>query len=403
MPADPSVVSDPVPGVHPRVAYQGEPGAFSEEALIAWFGSGPAPVPCRDFNAVLEAVIGGEVEYALLPIENTLAGSVGAACDAFLKVEVDVVGEVVHPVRHQLLGLPGASFAALRSVRSHPVALDQCRRFLAAHGHLEVRAVDDTAGAARDVRDRGDPTRAAVASEGAGARYGLVPLATDIQDRADNQTRFWVLRGWATPVPPLGPPPHRSLVVFETENRPGALVRVLRTLSENGLNLAALTARPADQPWSYRFLAEVDGDLGSGAHAAALTEARSHTLDLRVLGPYSVLHTDEVGGRKPTPQHEAGPAEAASQIREAIDRVDTALIRLLARRRALAAQVQEVRLGTGGLLRDPVREAAVLRRVAAEARDQGLPEEAVRQIYWRVVEACHPGAGAGVSNPGSES
>lgn len=383
--------TDAPPTAAPRVAYQGEPGAFSEEALFAWFGAAARPEPQRDFATVLGAVAAGEVDFGVLPVENTLAGSVAAACDAFLRVEVDVVGEIVHPVRHHLLGLPGARLDDLRTVRSHPVALDQCRRFFARHPHLQVVAAEDTAGAAREVRDVGDPTRAAVASAGAGERYGLAALASDLQDRPDNQTRFWVLRGWGTPVPPRRPGPHRSLLVFETRNRPGALVRVLRALSEAGLNLTALTARPADEPWSYRFLAEVDGDLAGGPGGEAVAEARAHTLDLRVVGPYRVLHT----GDAPPPEA-ADPATRAAHLREAIDRIDGAVVRLLGRRRELARAVQELRTDGGGLVRDPGREAAVLRNVAAEARERGLPEEAVRQIFWRIVEACHPG----VSEPG---
>ncbi|MEQ9569426.1 MAG: prephenate dehydratase domain-containing protein [Longimicrobiales bacterium] len=386
MPA-PSTVPDTDVAHSPRVAYQGEPGAFSEEALRFWFGPDADPAPSRDFGAVLAAVIAGDVDFGVLPVENTLAGSVAAACDAFLRVEVDVVGEIVHPVRHQLLALPGATLDDLRSVRSHPVALDQCRRFFARNPELEVVAVDDTAGAARDVRDVGDPSRAAVASAGAGERYGLATLASDLQDRPDNQTRFWVLRGWGTPVPAPRSGARRSLLVFETHNRPGALVRVLRTLSEAGLNLAALTARPADTPWCYRFLAEIDGDLTEGAGADAVDEARNHTLELRVVGPYPVAHTGEAG----LDTGPADPGEEAARIREAIDRIDGAILRLLGRRKGLATAVQALRTDDGGLLRDPAREAAVLRRAAAEARARGLPEESVRQIFWRIVEACHPG------------
>lgn len=367
----------------PRVGYQGEPGAFSEGALRRWFGPESEPVPLTDFGTVLSQVRSGAVDFAILPVENTLAGSVAAACDAFLGAEVDVVGEVVEGIRHQLLALPGVALDEVRRVTSHPVALDQCRGFLGRHPTIEVEVGRDTAGAARALRDSGDRTAAAIASEGAGERYGLTVVASDIQDRADNQTRFWVLRGWGTPQPATRSGPRHSMLVFETANRPGALVRVLRGLGEAGLNLRALTARPADEPWRYRFIAEVEGDLTVGAGATAVAAARPHLARSRVVGPWSVLTSD------------AAPCPAAEEVdatscRRGIDAIDVALVRLLSQRRELARRTQALRTGSGGILRDPAREAEVLRRAALEARAAGLPEEPVRQLFWKVIEACHP-------------
>lgn len=372
----------------PSVGYQGEPGAFSERALRRWFGPSARAVPLPDFETVLARVRTGEVDFAILPVENTLAGSVAAACDAFLRTEVDVAGEVVEPIRHQLLALPGVDASALRRVSSHPVALDQCRLFLGRHPELRVVTGTDTAGAARAVAEEGDPLAAAIASEGAADRYGLEIVARDIHDRPDNQTRFWVLRSWGAPKAPAQPGAGHSMLVFETRNAPGALVRVLRELAEAGLNLRALTARPADEPWCYRFIAEVEGDLTAGSGAVAVSSAAPHMIRSRVVGPWTVRGPGEPDGVAP-------PHADAAGCRRAIDAVDRALVRLLAQRRDLAARTQSLRTGGGDLLRDPAREAEVLRHAAAEARAVGLPEESVRQLFWRVIETCHPAVSEG--------
>ena len=378
-----------------RVAYQGEPGAFSEAALRRWFGERPEAVPLPDFETVLDRVRSGAVDYAVLPVENTLAGSVAAACDAFLRAEVDVVGEVVEPIRHHLLALPGVALDEIRTVSSHPVALDQCRRFLADHPHIEVVTGTDTAGAARAVAEGGDRSRAAIASAEAGERYGLEVVVSDIQDRPDNQTRFWVLRSWDTPLPAPTTGPTHSMLVFETANAPGALVRVLRAIGEEGINLRALVARPADEPWRYRFIAEVEGDLTTGSGARAMAAAHPHMERSRVVGPWAAVGPEGPGAPP------SAEVDAAS-CRRAIDAIDVALVRLLAQRRALARRTQRLRTGDGAILRDPAREAEVLRNAAHEARAAGLPEESIRQLFWRVIEACHPVAGETVSGGAAE-
>jgi prephenate dehydratase len=388
-----------------RVAYQGEPGAYSEEALRAWFGPGVEPEPMRDFESLVGQVAEGRVPFGVLPVENTLAGAVGAACDAFLDADVDVVGEIVHPVRHCLLAREGTGLESVGRVLSHPVALAQCRRFLARHPWMEPVAVHDTAGAARAVAEGREAGAAAVASCAAGARYGLQVLARDLQDRDDNQTRFWVLAGWGRPVSEPGgdrsaaaaaePSRRKSLLAFETRNRPGALVRVLRALADAGLNLTALTSRPGGDPWTYRFLAEVEGDLTTGPGAEAVEDARGHALTLRRLGPFEVLHTGHAEGASGALARRAtllpDPEAALAEVRRGIDDVDAALVRLLARRRALAREAQARRTTVGLPLRDPAREARVLRRAVELGREHGLPDEAVRQVFWSVVGLCVPG------------
>lgn len=272
-----------------RVAFQGELGAFSEEAVHRLFGEGVIPVPCRDFAEVGRAVTSGEVDFGVLPIENSLAGSVIGSYDVLAGGELRIVGEVITPIHHCILGLPGATLESLRRIISHPVALAQCTRALRGLAHVEAVAVYDTAGAARDVSVEGDPTVAAIAGARAAGRYGLKILAHDIEDRDDNQTRFLAV----IPVgDPVRSPSHpgtgtmKTALLLEVSNEPGALLRILAPFANRGLNLSKLESRPAGEPWSYRFFLEFDADAANPNANAALDEVRSVTLRLLVLGSY---------------------------------------------------------------------------------------------------------------------
>lgn len=173
----------------PDVAYQGEPGAFSELAARVLFRDGFTTLPRRRLQAVADAVVRGAARFGIVPVENSTVGSVSGAYDVLASGPLAVVAEVVLPVRHALLAPEGATLDDVQGVRSHPVALAQCDEFLEAHG-MEARASHDTAGAAREVAEAGDTAVAAVAARPAGRRYGLEVLADGIQDCPDNRTRF---------------------------------------------------------------------------------------------------------------------------------------------------------------------------------------------------------------------
>jgi prephenate dehydratase len=375
------------------VAFQGEPGAYSDEAAQAWFGDDAETLPRRDFRDVAAAVTSGEAGYGVFPVENTLVGSVGPALDALLETELEIVGEVVRPIRHCLLALPGATVEGLKKVLSHPVALGQVQRFLTERPHLEAVAVHDTAGAARLVAEGGDKTVGAVAAEAAAKRYGLVVLARDLQDRADNSTRFYVV----TPPDKVGKTPAlatpKTLVVFETGDRPGALVEVLQAFARRGLNLSRLESRPGRLPWTYRFVAEVMADLRSGDGAVGLEEVRTRAMTVVVRGPFAaaagIAPEDKGAADVPIPEMEPWQ-DRLERTRSAINDVDEALIQLLAERMRLARRAQGLRTegGMGGV--DPGREAKVLRLAGERARKAGLPEEPVRDVYWRIVALCTP-------------
>jgi prephenate dehydratase len=282
-----------------RVAFQGELGAYSDEALRRFFGEAAEPVPCRDFDGVGERVTAGTADYGLLPIENSLAGSVVGSYDVLAARDLRVFGEIVSPIHHCLLGLPGAGRDGLRRVLSHPVALAQCTRFFRDHAAVDAVSYYDTAGAARAVAMQADPGVGAIASRLSAARYGLEVLASDIEDRPDNQTRFLVVaRPGAAPVHerfrrPAPEADTRTALLAETANEPGALVRILLPFAERGVNLVKLESRPGSEPWTYRFFVELEGGAGAGRVAEALEEARRSATALRVLGSYARWRAEE--------------------------------------------------------------------------------------------------------------
>jgi prephenate dehydratase len=265
-----------------RVAYQGDPGAFSEEAVRALFPEAEAS-PHRTLREAFDAVTGGAARYGVVPVENSQAGSINETYDLLAAYGVWIVAEVVVDVAHALLALPGTRLEDVRVVSSHPLALAQCQEFLAGLG-AEVVAVFDTAGAARRIADQQRMGEAAVASERAAELYGLEILATGIQTDPGNRTRFAAI---ATDPHSLGDPDKTSLT-FSTRDVPGALVRCLRPFADRGLNLSKLESRPlgGGEPWRYRFFLDVDAGLEDPELRAALEDLERHAAVVRVLGSY---------------------------------------------------------------------------------------------------------------------
>lgn len=272
----------------PKVAFQGEMGAYSEEAVRSWFGEDVTPVPSSSFDEVTTAVSTGQCDFGLIPIENTLSGTVVGGLDALAESQLEVVGEVIRPIRHCLLGVPGAKKEGLVSALSHPVALAQCRGFFKRNPGIDPVVVYDTAGAAREIRDEGDPARAAIAGRRAAELYGLEILEEELQDRDDNQTRFLLVRrltaaGSGAPASAAT----KTAILFETLNQPGALLKVLQPLAAHGVNLTNLHSRPGGSPWTYRFFAEIEGPESAAQVQAALREAEAVTSSFRVLGSFA--------------------------------------------------------------------------------------------------------------------
>lgn len=247
----------------------------------------------RTFAAVFAALEGGAAGAAVVPVENSTAGAVADVYDLLLGHEsLVIVGEAILPVRHCLLGPPGARLEDVREARSHPQALAQSEEFLRAGG-IEVREAYDTAGAARDVRDLGDPRVAAIASRRAADQLGLAVLAEDIQTASDNSTRFFVLArrddpGVATAMTPAhreGAP--KTSLVFASDDRPGALVRALQPFATAGVNLAKIESRPSrERPWTYVFYLDIHGDIAESPAREAFALLRTCCAWVRVLGTY---------------------------------------------------------------------------------------------------------------------
>jgi prephenate dehydratase len=270
------------------VGYQGEPGAYSEEAVRQLFRDARAE-PRRTLRQIFADVRGGELDHGVVPLENSQAGSINETYDLLADGDVFVVGEAVISVDHALLALPGTTLEQVRRVASHPQALAQCQDFLAALD-AEIVPVYDTAGAALRIANERREGEAAVASERAAELYGLEVLARRIQDSSPNFTRFAAV---STDPEPLGPADKTSLV-FGTAHAPGALYRSLRPFAERGLNLTKLESRPlADAPWQYRFYLDVEAGSGDPALAEALDELGRDARFVRVLGSYPRWRDEE--------------------------------------------------------------------------------------------------------------
>ncbi|HEY9854741.1 MAG TPA: prephenate dehydratase [Stenomitos sp.] len=264
------------------VAFQGEPGAYSEAALLAHFGPTARPLPCPSFEQVFSRVSTGEADAGILPIENSLAGSILENYDLLLEHDLPIIGEVRLNVRHSLMAAPGTPLAAIRWCYSHPQALAQCAPWLKAHG-IEPRVAHDTAGAARLLAERPEPNAGAIASAHAAGLYGLQVLADGIQSRPDNTTRFFVVARTR----PDALSSEKASLVFATANRPGALHACLGAFADAGLNLTKLESRPTRAtPWEYHFYLDFEGDAGSPPGQRALEALQAHARFVRLLGAY---------------------------------------------------------------------------------------------------------------------
>ena len=268
-----------------RIAFQGEPGAYSEEALFLLAPDAESQ-PHREFRDVARAVLEHRADLGLLPIENSVVGSIATNFDLIAESALAIVGEVVSAVHHCLLGVPGAQPAALRRVLSHPVALAQCERFLRELSGVEVVAFYDTAGAAAEVARRKDASLGAVAGVLAARRYGLDVLAERIEDEPHNQTRFLLVARNAT-TPPADVAAKTTLRL-KLPHRPGTLARALAPFADAGLNLTKLESRPdRSTPWEYLFYLDVEGRAGEPAMRSALAALATQGAVITLLGEYA--------------------------------------------------------------------------------------------------------------------
>jgi prephenate dehydratase len=297
-----------------RVAFQGEAGAFSEAAAVQLLGEQIATVPRPTFDAAFRAIPEGAADALLVPVENSLAGSVVRVYDLLLDSNLTITAETILPIEMHLIACPGSSLADIRAVSSHPMALAQCERFFAGHPQFKRAPAEDTAGSVREVLASGDKSHAAIAGRRAADHYHGVILAESIQDNAENFTRFVLLvpvpgsdgkndspksaraaspvmtdlmvelrvrQGDVSSLPTL-----KMSIAMRLAHRPGALLASLEPFSRHGVNLLKIESRPIHgRPWEYQFFLDVETDAAHRLESA-LAEVRKATSDLRVLGLY---------------------------------------------------------------------------------------------------------------------
>jgi prephenate dehydratase len=267
---------------HMSIAYQGEPGAFSEAAALQ-IDAEALLVPCRSFEDVFDSVKGGPAGYGVLPIENSIGGSIHRNFDLLLEHELPIVGEVELPVVHHLLAFASTTLERVRRVYSHPQALAQCDRFLRTLSGVEIIATYDTAGSAKLIAEQKMVDAAAIASARAAEVFGLVPLRSSIQDYEHNVTRFIVIGRR----PISAETPDKTTIVFTLPKGPGTLFKALSVFALRGIDLTKLESRPIpNRKWEYLFYA----DLAAARDELPCNRALAHLAEfapmVRILGSY---------------------------------------------------------------------------------------------------------------------
>jgi chorismate mutase / prephenate dehydratase len=262
--------------------FQGEVGAFSEEAAFQFFGSGAHPRPFESLEDVFRAVEQETVLFGVVPVENSTEGSISRTYDLFLDSDLKVCGETELRVVHCLIGLPDGRIDSIRKVYSHPQALGQCQNFLRKMGWQLIPSYD-TAGSVKMIKEQNLSDSAAIASARSAEYYGMKILARGIEDNPQNFTRFFVLSKRDSP--PTGK--DKTSIVFSVKHKPGALYESLKEMSERRINLTKIESRPTRQrPWEYNFYADFDGHREDAEVREALGRLEESTIFLKVLGSY---------------------------------------------------------------------------------------------------------------------
>jgi prephenate dehydratase len=265
-----------------KIAFQGEPGAYSEAALLEHYGTDADTLPCESFERVFESVEKGEVDYGLIPIENSLAGSIHRNYDLLLEHQLHIIDEHYLRVQHCLIGHPGSNIEDIRLVISHPQGLAQCDKNLRKYPAIKIEAVYDTAGAVKMLRDR-DKSTAAIASKRAAETYHMQVLVEGFEDNKANYTRFLAI----SPNQVLPQNEAKTSIVFSLNNQPGSLFKALSVFALRDLDLTKMESRPLiGTPWDYLFYIDFIGSIADTKVKKALDHLNEYSVMLRVLGSY---------------------------------------------------------------------------------------------------------------------
>lgn len=273
-----------------RVAFQGEKGSFSEAAALGILGEDCQTVPCQTFEDLYKAIDLDFADYILSPLENSLVGSVHRCYDLLLHCNLHIVAEIILPISHFLVAAPNVTFETITTVESHPVALAQCERFLAAHPDLKGVAADDTAGSVRRVVESGDTTRAAIGGKRTAEIYGGKILREHIEDHAENYTRFVLL----SPNPNESETGSKISLIVRLKHQPGALHNALRPFVRRGIDLSKIESRPIKgAPWQFNFYFDLKMPSSESELRGALEEIKEQAEEVRYLGRYSKIELSD--------------------------------------------------------------------------------------------------------------
>ncbi len=265
-----------------KVAYQGEPGAYSEAAVLQFFGLETQIKPCKEFRDVFENVKTKKTDHGVIPVENSIEGSVTQNYDLFLKYDLRVCGETIVKIEHYLIANPGTMLSDIKEVYSHPQALAQCRHFLEEFGR-DLIPTYDTAGSVKMIKEKQLRYAAAVASERAAKLYGMQILADGIADNSENYTRFFVLSSEDA----AATGKDKTSIIFGATHAPGSLYHVLGEFAKREINLTKIESRPTKQtPWEYNFYLDFEGHRSEKRCAEALKALEKYAAFIKILGSY---------------------------------------------------------------------------------------------------------------------
>ncbi len=269
-----------------RVAFQGELGAYSEMAVYSFFGQSAEVKPCKIFDDVFESVKTEDADYGVVPIENSIEGSVNRTYDLFLEYDLKVCGEIIIRISHCLIAHKGTKLDQIKTVYSHPQALAQCRKFLE-QNKLQAISTFDTAGSVKMVKEEGLMDAAAIASERAAQIYDMTILEKEIEDIKNNSTRFFVLNKQDSPYSGQD----KTSIIFAAKSVPGALHKILKEFADRNINLTKIESRPTKStPWEYHFYLDFEGHRTETKCQQALESIKDKTLFVKILGSYKAAN-----------------------------------------------------------------------------------------------------------------